>query len=97
MSDLPKIEVEYLNRVDTWGSEPKEDNGWISCEDQMPVESTGIVDLLCRAPSGNMYVCWFSDGWFRAKTPLNYDWDANIAITHWMALPLPPMLREQAK
>lgn len=63
--DLPKIEVEHLNRVDTWGSEPKEDNGLKLCPfcggnaaiiDQRLFWLIECVDTRCGASVGGVIV-----------------------------------------
>lgn len=90
--DLPKIEVEHLNRVDTWGSEPKEDNGWISVEDRLPEP---YKELLVFFGVGCYLLAIYRpmSGW-----TCSVDEDDHISsVTHWMEIPLPPMLRSQAE
>ena len=104
MSDeLPKMGVEEItqaefNQVEPWGAEPKGDNGgWISVEDRLPNEDG--VEVICYTPhqfdgEGLVSSFVFSGGEFGEEysdAPWPYE------ITHWQDLPLPPMLRDQAK
>ena len=97
MSDeIPKMGVEYLNRVEPWGSEPKEDNGWISVDDRLPqrIDETVLVWGVDEEP---MCACEVKR---KKENGSVYCRDSNyeqlIGVTHWQPLPLPPMLKDQA-
>lgn len=86
-----------LNKVDVWGSEPKEDNGWISVEDRLPKKyvtvrvwpTRGDHDDMASMDRGSIQ----DSGWFVE----NYNSIFSHNVTHWQPLPLPPMLKETAE
>lgn len=108
-NDTPEMSVEHwanrpepesLNRVDVWGSKPKEDNGWISVDLMLPKEGDQVLILIDgdRIPlvsvgeyDSKHHGCWRVGNCFIVW---DYDFAYEMEVTHWAELP--PMLKDQA-
>lgn len=67
---------------------PKQEEGWISVKDRLPLQEQGFYKCLSYSTDGNTRMTMFNC-LIKQFQSMNFDVITNI-VTHWMPLPSPP-------